>query len=709
MEEIQAHERRCKKRINSIILFGLIFALIILGKLFTIQVKDKGYYENLAERQHKSKKILYPIRGSIYDRNLKILATNKIKYSFSANPHSLRKKNKEKEILLNLLAETFNKPKSFYQNKLQSKKQFVWLEKDIEEDLAKKLIEAKNKNVFTHKNPKRYYPRNELAAQILGYTNSENNGQNGIEKNFNTLLNGREGFLVEQADGWGRSLPSLEYPQKQAVDGKNIVLTIDGEMQAIVQEELSKTVIDSEAKGGVVVLMNPKNSAILAMASYPFYDPNTTLNYDPSARKNKAITDIYEPGSTFKLVTAAGALNNGIISPDDSIFCENGKIKIYRTTIKDSKKYGWLSFKDVFAKSSNVGVIKVADSLGNSELFRYARAFGFGTETDIELIGEVKGILKNPLDWSGISRAEISIGHEVAVTALQTANAYCAIANGGKLMKPMIVKAVLNDQMEMLERKESVFVRRVVSEETAEKMIPFLEGVVQEGGTAEQAAVKGLRVGGKTGTAQRPGEEGGYSQRDYLASFVGIYPLENPQIVCLVMIDTPKKGNYWGGYISGPTFKRITERIIRLLRGANYQIDLALESGEKFSKKVLPEIDVPDLKGMNLDDAKHKLNQIGLEIKFSGVGKIVVEQIPEAGGDLEKQSFVEVKLAQEKPPENDLREVPSVVGLSVREAVNRLALEQIDFALVGNGFVKKQVPPPNSKVKIYSVCKLICD
>lgn len=709
MEELQTHERRCKKRINSVILFGFIFALIILGKLFTIQVKDKSYYEQLAERQHKSKKILNPIRGSIYDRNLKILATNKIKYSFSANPRLLNKNPKAKEEVLKVLSETFGKPVSSYKKKLKSQKHFVWIEKDIEEDLAQKIIELKNENIFVHKNPKRYYPRNELAAQILGYTNSENKGQNGIEKNFNTLLSGQEGFLVEQADGWGRSLPSLEYPQKKAIDGKNIVLTIDGEMQAIVQEELRKTVETSEAKSGIVVLMNPKNSSILAMASYPFYNPNSSKDYNPNARKNKAITDIYEPGSTFKLVATAGALNNGIISPDDSIFCENGKIKVYKTIINDSKKYGWLSFKDVFAKSSNVGVIKVADSLGTNELFRYARAFGFGTETDIELIGEVRGILKNPLDWSGISRAQISIGHEVAVTALQTANAYCAIANGGKLMKPMIVKAFIDDEMEVIERKEPVFVRRVVTEETAKKMIPFLEGVVLEGGTAEQAAIEGLRIGGKTGTAQRPNEEGGYSQKDYLASFVGIYPLEDPQIVCLVMIDTPKKGNYWGGYISGPTFKRITERIIRLLRGVNYQIDFALKSGEKFTKKILPSIDVPNLKGMELDQAREKLKELGLEIKFSGVGKIVDEQMPEAGEDLEKLSFVEVKLAQEKPPESDLREVPSVIGLSVREAVNRLALEQIDFALVGNGLVRKQIPPPNSQVKVYSVCKLICD
>lgn len=709
MEEFQTHENRCKKRINSVILFGFIFALIILGKLFTIQVKDKVYYEKLAEKQHKSRKILHPIRGSIYDRNLKILATNKLKYSFSTNPNLLRNKPQEKETLINLLAEVFRKHKNFYKEKLQIRKSFIWLEKDIEEDLAERIIEAKNKYILIHKNPKRYYPRKELASQILGFTNSENSGQNGIEKKFDTLLSGQEGFLIDQADGWGRSLPSFEYPQKQAVDGKNIILTIDAEMQAIAQDELIKTVVASEAKGGIVVLMNPKNSAVLAMASYPFYDPNTTANYNPSARKNKAITDIYEPGSTFKLVAAAGALNNGIFSPEDSIFCENGKIKIHKTIINDSKKYGWLSFKNIFAKSSNIGVIKVANLLGNSELFRYARAFGFGAETDIELIGEVGGILKNPIDWSGISYAEISIGHEVAVTALQITNAYCAIANGGKLMKPMIVKAILNNQMEILERKEPIFIRSVVSEETAKKMIPLLEGVVQKGGTAEQAAVKDLRVGGKTGTAQRPNNEGGYSQKDYLASFVGIYPLENPQIVCLVMIDTPTKGKYWGGYIAGPTFKRITKKIIRLLRGANYQIELALESGEKFSKKVLPEVEVPDLKGLKLDDAKQKLNEIGLEIMFLGAGEIVVEQVPEAGENLEKKSFVEVILAQEKPPETDLREVPSVVGLSVREAVNRLALEQIDFALVGNGFVNKQIPPPNSKVKIYSVCKLICD
>ena len=331
------------------------------------------------------------------------------------------------------------------------------------------------------------------------------------------------------------------------------------------EEELKAAVERHRARSGMGIVMVPRTGEVLALASVPGFDPNRPGDYPMWTRKNRVITDIYEPGSTFKVVTAAAALEEKVMSPEDSVFCEEGAFLVAGRRFRDAHPYGWLTFREVVELSSNIGTIKVAERLGKDVLYRYARTFGFGAETGIDLPGEVKGILRPPSAWSGRSLASIAVGQEVSVTAIQMACAYAAVANGGMLMRPQIVLEVKGAGGKVLKRMKPEPVRRVVSEETARKLVEFLEGVVERG-TGREARIPGVRVAGKTGTAQRPLEGGGgYAPGEFVASFVGFLPAEDPELLCLVVIDTPREGGHYGGQVAAPVFRRVVERVLSLI------------------------------------------------------------------------------------------------------------------------------------------------
>lgn len=512
-------------------------------RLFWIQV-IKGH-EHRPLRQYRRK--LEAERGIIYDRKLTPLAFNIASYSIGADPRRIRN---PKAVAACLSKITRGEDENHFLEKLNRNKKrvFIWL---VRKSLYGEPDLENFNGLYKIKELKRTYPYSHVAGQVIGFTNIDNVGLGGIELQYDQRLAGVPGWEVLRFDGLGVSYPSANCSKKEPHHGESIVLTLDIFYQMIAEEELEKTVIKYHAAGGVVIIMDPKSGEILAMANSPSFDPNKFWDY-PHRGRNKAITDLFDPGSTFKIATAAAALEEGVKNPQDIIFCEWGKMKIPGGYIHDDKKYGWLTFKQVLEKSSNIGIAKIAQKLGKTRLYQYARAFGFGDFTGIDLPGEAKGILKKPVDWTPNSLIYISIGYGVSVTALQLACAYAAIANGGLLMKPRVAKALLSSNGRLKDVFKPEVVRRVVSKRTAKTLAQLLEGVVQRG-TGRKAQISRMRIAGKTGTAKMNG--------GYIASFVGFLPADDPCLVCLVIINDPKDAHS-GGEIAAPVFKNIVKRIL---------------------------------------------------------------------------------------------------------------------------------------------------
>ncbi|RKY89120.1 hypothetical protein DRQ09_01865 [candidate division KSB1 bacterium] len=684
-------------RINLTGIFASIVWLCIVLKLLHIQVIKGKFYEKKAINQHSGVIEEPAQRGTIFDRNYKKLALDLEFYDFFATPRNV----KNPERVAQFFARVIRTPKRDFIRKLKSKKGFVYLIRNVDAVRANRLPMKKLKGVSRKKVYHRYYPYGKFAGQIIGCTDIDNKPLTGIDLKYNNVLKGTSGKSYVKYDGKGRIIPDLSKKHKKPVKGKDIILTIDLELQQICEDELEKGVKSCNAKGGTSIIMNPFTGEILAMASYPGYDPNMARYYNSEVKKIKSITDIFEPGSTFKFVTISAAIEENIKKPDDIVYCENGVMKVYDHIIRDVKKHKWLSIQQVFEKSSNIGTYKIATKVGKERLYKYARNYGFGKETGIDLIGEVPGILKFPKDWSGISLAEVSIGYEVAVTPIQMINAYSAIANGGNLMKPYIVKAVVDRGKIVWSAKPEV-IRKVISKRTANILTAFMEGVVKRG-TGKKAKVKNLRIAGKTGTAQKVSIDGkGYSRKNFISSFVGFFPSEKPEYIILIKIDSPK-GKYYGGEVAAPLFKNIVQKILLLPR-KNVSTKKYVIKTDKNSQET---IRVPDFRNIELNDALSLINSLNIKYVIKGKGELVVSQKPSPGKNIKKSDFVTIFVDTLKT-QNRLVVMPNVIGLSARRAINELAYYGIDFKIAGNGVVKKQVPVPGKKVLRGRVSYLDC-
>jgi len=482
-------------------------------------------------------------RGFIMDRNGERLAFSLQTYSVYARPKEIESKKEVARKIAPLLNTDYQTILSL----LNRKKPFIWLMRQVDPVQAKNLENINIQGIYLEKEYKRYYPFGNLASHIIGFSGVDNTGLEGIEYYFDSVL-----------------LPSLRETEESGTfnfqRGGNVVLTIDRYVQEIVEEEIQKAMEETKARRVTVIVMNPKTGEILAMANKPDYDLNNFINYTEEVKRNKAITDIFEPGSTFKIFIASILLDKGIVDQNEIFLCK-GAIKVEGVVIRDSGIHGELSFREVLERSCNVGMIKAVSRIDRYELYDNLRAFGFGTPTGINLAGEASGILRNPASWSGISKYEISIGQEVAVTSLQLISAASAIANNGILMQPRIVKLVEDPHGKVLKEYKPLEIRRVISEDTASKMLAILKGVLSESGTGYKAAVEGYAIAGKTGTAQiADNVKGGYLEGQFYASFVGFVPVPDPRIVVLVTLDRPL-GEVYGGQTAAPVFRKIVSRI----------------------------------------------------------------------------------------------------------------------------------------------------
>ncbi len=526
-----------------------------------LQFFRASFLANIGKKQHSLFVELEARRGTIYDSNQKPEAVNIATDSVYVSPNEM--KDKDKEAAIRQLSLILGASESSLRNKLYRKKSFVWLARKISSLQAQQIKQLKIKGIDFLKESKRCYPNAYLASQIIGFAGLDNQGLEGLELYYDKYLKGKNGFALFLRDARQKKL-DLKDKMLSPRDGYDLELTIDEVIQYIAERELDNSFRANHAKGASIIVMNPHTGQILAMASRPTFDLNEYSKVSKDQVRNRAICDMFEPGSVFKVVTASTALEEKRVSEQDKFFCENGVYKVGNHLLHDHTPHGWLTFTEVIEESSNIGTTKIAQLLGPDIVYKYVKKFGFGTKTGIDMPGEINGSIKEPRFWSKTSIGAIPIGQEVGVTALQLVCAYSAIANGGKLMKPYIVKSIKDKFGQVIKNFSPVLVHQVVSADTSARMRKILTGVIEEG-TGKMAKMEGFSAAGKTGTAQKLEPNGAYSHNKFIGSFVGFAPAEEPLIAVVVTIDEPHP-NYYGGVVAAPVFKNVAADVLKYLR-----------------------------------------------------------------------------------------------------------------------------------------------
>jgi cell division protein FtsI/penicillin-binding protein 2 len=541
--------------LNTAIAFG--FFIVVL-RLTDIMVLNHERLNERARMQQLKGEDVRVRRGMIFDRHGREMAVNLEMESLYCDPTEIVSPEKSARALSGITG----KPTKAILTRFTSEGRFVRVDRKIEPEVAKRIRETRIKGISFLPDAKRVYPKGPLASHILGFVDIDNKGIEGIELKYNKYLNTSGGKIMFTRDASGKTL-------SQGVDmeswGNNIVLTIDEGLQYMVEAELDKAMEKWRANAAAVIMMDPFTGEILALANRPSFNPNAVSGNRQGERRNRAITDCYEPGSTFKIIVGTAALEEGVVSLDMPFDCSRGVIEVGKRLVHDAHKHGVLSFKEVIQKSSNVGSIMVGMKLGKERIYQYAKAFGFGEKTGVDLPGEVSGWIRPPEKWSGTSIGSIPIGQEVAVTPLQVLRAYSAIANGGFLVTPHLVSRIITPEGQSVwEAKHAAETdgKRVLSQKTAETFKDILKTVTEDGGTAKSASVSGNYVAGKTGTAQiiDPHTKR-YSKEKFVSSFVGFVPADNPRIAMIVVIYEPR-GQIYGGVVAAPVFKQIAENAL---------------------------------------------------------------------------------------------------------------------------------------------------
>lgn len=542
-----------------VIIIGAIFTFffIIIGvKAMYLQVFRCSWLSQKAADQYEVSFKSSGKRGTIFDKNLREMAVSIEVTSIAAHPAQIENpKNAAK-----LLSKALKIDSKMLAKKLNSKKKFVWIKRKVtpkEAEAVKKLNMDGLDFIPEHK---RFYPNKTLAAQLIGFTDIDDHGLEGIEFNYDDDLSGEVFQYTVLRDAYGRGFEA-ENMNGISSSGKNIVLTIDSTIQYIAEKALAETVENFSAESGMAVVMVPKTGAILALAQVPLFNPNALERFNRKFWRNRIITDPFEPGSTMKIFSAAAAIESGSSSPNSIFFCENGAYKMGRHIIHDTHEHGWLSLQQIIKYSSNIGAIKFSAITGPEYLSRTLQNFGFGSKTGIDCPGETAGSLPPFRRWTKVDTGTISFGQGVSVSALQLIAATSAVANKGILMKPYVVQAITDHNGRLIKRFGPSKIRKVISEKTAETLGRIMQTVITEGGTGVNAALEGYSVCGKTGTAQKIDENGGYSSEKYVASFVGFAPVENPKIAVLVVVDEPQKQHY-GSIVAAPAFKAIAQKTL---------------------------------------------------------------------------------------------------------------------------------------------------
>jgi len=691
-----------RRRLTLVFLLGSLLFVCLMGRLAWVQFVEGGELQKKALERRMRDIPVEAKRGSLYDRNGKELVTSISVDSIYVTPGHVKEPRETAEKLAPILGMDVDK---LYE-RLTKKSSFEWIKRKVDNDIAKQVRELDLPGIGFVEESKRYYLHPSLAAHVLGFTGIDNQGLIGIEKSYDDDLRGQPGRIVIEYDAAGRQIPEALHDYIPPKPGYDLVLTLDETVQYFVERELDKVVEQYHPKFALAILMEPETGGILAMGSRPTFNPN---NWTKEPRgvwdKNPAIWYNYEPGSTFKIITAASALEEGTVRPDDR-FYDPGYISVADRRIRCWKAggHGSQSFTEVVQNSCNPGFIEVGLDLGKDNFYKYIKAFGFGEYTGIKLPGEAKGIVIPQKSATNLNLATISIGQSIAVTPIQLLTAAAAVANDGMLMKPQLVREKRYNG-KVVERIKPEEVRQVISPETARQLRGLLENVVANG-TGRNAFVEGYRVGGKTGTAQVVGESGGYVSGRYVASFVGMAPVDDPKIVGLIVIAEPQGGIYYGGLVAAPVFGAIARDTLRYL---GLPETPGLEKPKKPYEIEMPkvEVTVPNVVNYPVDEAIKSIKAKGLQCQTSGEGNMVYEQTPKAGARVKSGTTVILELQPATQEENGGQvTVPNLQGLTIKEAGN--LLEEIGLRLVpeGSGLAVEQSVKPGTRVKAGTAVKI---
>jgi cell division protein FtsI (penicillin-binding protein 3) len=668
-------DRKTVSRLLIVSCLALLWMIAVFGRLAYLQLFLHSEYMARAQRQQQRVIEITPKRGAIYDRNMHPLAMSIPVDSAFAVPSELG----DQQLAARLLSGVLGIPREVLEARLESSHSFVWIARKLPPE-KKEAVEALNlKGVYFQKENQRIYPKRDLASHVLGFVDLDEKGLGGIEYELDGQIRGKSEKIIVMADARQRWFDGGEAQRER---GANVVLTLDEKIQYIAERELAAAIAKTHAMAGTAIVMNPNTGEILALANWPKFNPNAANEAPAEARMNRAVSALYEPGSTFKLITLAAAFDQGITRPEEVFDCENGAVYVAGHRIRDHKPFGLLNVSDILAQSSDVGAIKIALRLGAPKFYDYIRAFGFGQPTGVDMPGETKGILRRLDNWSAVSIGSISMGQEVGVTPIQLISAVSAIANGGWLFKPHVVAELRRgDQPLPAEGPLAPAApRKVIRPETAATLRRLMEGVVLNG-TGKLAHLDGWTAAGKTGSAQKiDPATGRYSATQLIASFTGFAPINDPAVSILVSLDSPV-GQHDGGQVAAPVFKRIAEQ-------------------------VLPHLDVPRDVPMapRLVQAAYKNREVSdsatLEdftpTDFSGLPEqpFMESTAPKPKGDKSQTSSVTVAV-----DEGGDIQVPDLSGKTMREVTAICLRLGLDPVLVGSSLALYQTPAAGARVR----------
>lgn len=650
-------------RVLLVILAVVMFFIGITIKLFNIQILRNEELKYLAERQQTKVEKIKAERGLIYDRNNILLAYNRDDVSFYLDLRMAGKADKQK--IAQKFSEVFNKPVKYYTSLMNDKGKTICLEKKALSEKAYLLKDFKAVGLFSQEDATRIYPYNNLASHLLGYVSTEKEGVIGIEKAYDKYLSGIDGAMVVEKNAVGDMMTVEEGLTQPSQPGENLVLTINKSYQGVLEEELENGLTAYGGSYAIGIIMDPNTGEVLALANKKDYDPNFFWKYNDTIRRNKAFTDTYEPGSTFKSVTMSALLDQKLCRENEVVNIEHGHYKYNGVSINDSHEgAGALTVRGVLEQSSNVGMAKLSQRIDDDLFFKYIRAFGFGNGTSFGIPGEESGYLKKPNNWNNLTKAFMSFGYELSVTPIQLITAYSAIINGGTLYQPQIIKRRLSKNGVLLFESTPKPVRNVISKETSMKMREFLRGVV-ENGTAKTAKLNMISVGGKTGTSQKL-VNGSYSKSNYNSSFIGFFPVEDPKLICLIVVNSPERGKY-GGLVAAPIFKNVAEKIVTS--------DVGLFRDIKTNSQPLPEIKKENIA------SNDKMNVIPVTSKIKTYSSSTAL---------------------------DTGVMPDLSNYPVKEAILILGRLGLKSQIEGSGIVTSQSIIPGERIKKGALCKISC-
>jgi cell division protein FtsI (penicillin-binding protein 3) len=683
------------------IVFGLVLLVpFAIGmQLFRINFVEGPKLRELWNEQAIDYIPIPAQRGNIYDEDGSLLATNSVAYKVALDPKISGLTRSQVRQICDTLAKYTASPSEHYLQKIDSapsRSRYVVLNKNIDTEAHEALQQLNIRGVILEEDYQRRYSFGALAAHTLGFVNHAMNGMTGLEKKYNAELSGEDGVQQVRRERNGRISAYLGAPRKKPQQGYSLYTTIDSHIQAILEEELKAGIDRTESSHGSAIVMDPRTGAIKAMANYPTFDPNNPASLDKENRRNFAISDMIEPGSTFKLVTAIAAVEQEKVDFDEKFETpEDGKIRIHGQWMRDHDPLGTLTFPQVIEKSSNVATAEIAMRLSKDTFYQYSRNMGFGTSTNIDLPGEETGRLPKPYEWSEVTLPWMSIGYELQVTPIQLAQAYAAFANKGQMMRPYLVEKIADSNDNIVWQHNDVIVRQIARKSTIEKLYPVFRDVVSDSGTAAPAQVRGLPIAGKTGTAQKYIE--GRYRNEYRSSFVGFFPAQNPRYVCLIVLDDPDVYPPYGGHTAGPIFQQTAKRIAGLDNEIEKQI---IEREQNNNIWAL----TPDLRGLTKEEAKALLEEQRLAYTIEGTGHIITKQAPEPGKKLKPEE--EIKLDLSDAANTDTTQlpegyaiIPDVGGMSMRKATMLINSSGFEVQMIGSGTVYTQFPRPGDMMK----------